>query len=716
MGEQQQQSWLWKKGGVGGLSRRVRRVHGLQSPLHPQQVLGWVLEALIVAFMYGAVVPALHSNLVPPVAAASATLFLAHIVAHVTALVLDPAHPLLRTRQDKRLIPEFDRSLHSHVIENGRCHLCNITIASVRTKHCSACNKCVDVFDHHCKWLNNCIGRRNYRVFLVTVITAVLSCLMVMATCLSEIILYYFNRQYLAPWENGIPTIPPFDEDAPLEDTNHLTCKVGSPYCHFSVFGAKVYDGAFIGLLSTLFSIALIAGVLLIHLVAFHVYLLLLGLTTYEYIRGTSVSGHGNSYGGRIDPNHDGTTCGWGINPRHGNNQITPSSTTDTALLASPDPPSTTTTSPGTLSPRSNPSTPADDTRHLLGGRHLMVHHKQGSTTHHLASRSGYSHSTSRASSVPSLPKINGTQRTPLRTVSKSVSSGNINNSSIDGNTKSSDDSDLSVHLVTIPRPPRVIRRRMRSSVVPHLSPIKECDIASSSPPSLRNSKEFDSNNTSCVFAKSSSKVSSSLDTTTTAVTILKHSSRSSPRPIRARPSRGRTYTVSPSAGDLIVTVTNREKASFKSSPKVPSLYRKQQPRGVLSNRYANSSSAISSSSSPRHAKLEKSLTRPLSAPAQVHIIKKSSSFNGTTRLGTPTLRFKVTSNKESNGHATRCAETIASNSSLVSIVRSSSDGLLIKMGEVTRGGVYIGPHNAEQLPTNSLSRRTAKTFVEHHM
>lgn len=49
------------------------------------------------------------------------------------------------------------------------CQVCESYVHE-RTKHCGSCNRCVELFDHHCKWLNNCIGAKNYKTFLILII------------------------------------------------------------------------------------------------------------------------------------------------------------------------------------------------------------------------------------------------------------------------------------------------------------------------------------------------------------------------------------------------------------------------------------------------------------------------------------------------------------------------------------------------------------------
>ena len=33
--------------------------------------------------------------------------------------------------------------------------------------HCTICNKCVELYDHHCPFINNCLGYRNHKFFLI---------------------------------------------------------------------------------------------------------------------------------------------------------------------------------------------------------------------------------------------------------------------------------------------------------------------------------------------------------------------------------------------------------------------------------------------------------------------------------------------------------------------------------------------------------------------
>lgn len=55
------------------------------------------------------------------------------------------------------------------------CDTCQI-VRPPRCRHCSLCQRCVLQFDHHCLWVNQCIGYANYRHFVLMLVFLVGAC------------------------------------------------------------------------------------------------------------------------------------------------------------------------------------------------------------------------------------------------------------------------------------------------------------------------------------------------------------------------------------------------------------------------------------------------------------------------------------------------------------------------------------------------------------
>lgn len=168
--------------------------------------------------------------------------FLVTLLCGLVATTVDPVDLLLTEER-----PVATAAAGQAKDELHKCFWCKKDV-EMESKHCWDCSKCVAGFDHHCVWLNTCVGRRNYLAFYVTV----WGFFLVVALLVGAV---------------AVLLVELFDGGGP---------------------GASVYDNSKARLCGLCALLVLNVPFLLLDLTlaAFHSYLCFRGITTYEFLTG----------------------------------------------------------------------------------------------------------------------------------------------------------------------------------------------------------------------------------------------------------------------------------------------------------------------------------------------------------------------------------------------------------------------------------------------
>jgi DHHC palmitoyltransferase len=172
----------------------------------------------------------------------------------------------INNRNDNTNYKRDDKDIASTLNNNNHNILVNLPLRSYCCKYCN--NQCIATFDHHCFYLDTCIGECNHYVFYIFLFWQIITCIVCLICVVN-------TNTYIGPvqvWEQYTNNIQYSSTSS--SPSNDVTNDMSASFTIQRILFAYVYLITCIILVSILFGL--------------HTYLICTNTTTYEYMKGPS--------------------------------------------------------------------------------------------------------------------------------------------------------------------------------------------------------------------------------------------------------------------------------------------------------------------------------------------------------------------------------------------------------------------------------------------